>query len=49
LQVGVFAVRQHRQRMLAGEQLTAVGQAFVLFINLLKFTRLRVEFVQLFN
>jgi hypothetical protein len=50
LQVGLFAVRQHRQRMLAGaEQLAAVGQAFVLFVNLLEFTRLRVEFVQLFK
>jgi hypothetical protein len=46
LQVGFFAVRQYRQRMLAGrQQLTAVSQTFVLFINLLKFARLRVELV----
>lgn len=46
LQVGFFAVCQHRQRMLAGsQQLTAVSKAFVLFINLLKFARQRVELV----
>ena len=46
LQVGFFAVRQYRQRMLAGrQQLTAVSQTFVLFVNLFEFTRLRVELV----
>ncbi len=38
------------QRLLAGrKQLAAVGEAFVFFINLLEFTRLRRKFVQLFQ
>jgi hypothetical protein len=36
--------------VLAGaEQLAAVGQALVLFVNLLEFSRQRVKFVQLFK
>ena len=49
LQIGFFAVCHHRQRMLTGrQQLTAVGQTFVLFINLLEFARLRIKLVELF-
>ena len=50
LQIGLFAVRQYRKGVLAGaEQLAAVGQALVLFVNLLEFSRQRVKFVQLFK
>ena len=50
LQIGLFAVRQYRKGVLAGaEQLAAVGQALVLFVNLLKLSRQRVKFVQLFK
>jgi len=50
LQIGLFTVRQYRQGVLAGaEQLAAVGQALVLFVNLLEFSRQRVKFVQLFK
>ena len=49
LQIDVFAIREDSQRLLAGgEQLPAVSQTLVLFINLLKLARLRVEFVQFF-
>ncbi len=50
LQIGLFAVRQYRKGVLAdAEQLAAVGQALVLFVNLLEFSRQRVKFVQLFK
>ena len=49
LQINVFAVCHDSQCLLAGgEQLPAVSQTLVLFINLFKFTWLRVEFVQFF-
>ena len=50
LQVGFFAICEHRQRVLTGgQQLAAVGQTFVLFIDLFELTRLWIELIQLFQ
>ena len=50
LQIGLFAVGEQCQGVLAGaEQLPAVGQALVLFVNLLELSWQRVKFVQLFK
>ena len=46
LQVGFFSVCEHRQRVLTGgQQLAAVGQAFVLFIDLFELARLRIKLI----